>query len=154
MNHKLHIVFLLLVSAVVFNSCGTSGNSKKKMANEIAQNACESVSKFSGAVLGGAVSGILSGATRSYTNTGSIGGLPTYWCECYTYYTAKELNENFSLEELKEIRRDNLKKTITLTKLFELHQTEITECITATTNMKIKNYADFERKLNRKLKDR
>jgi hypothetical protein len=82
-----------------------------------------------------------------------MGSIPGYWCECYTYYISKDLAEKFTVQELREIKRSKLKTLSVLSKLLPIHKDEILNCIAFTTDEKIKNYADFERKLNRKLKN-
>ncbi len=148
-----NLPFLLYSSLLIlfFNSCV---NSKKRIAIEIAQESCQSISEITSGILEGAVG---SSATQLLNNSSSHSNSETesntsgYWCECYTYYISKDLAENFSINELREIKKDNIKKLMVLSKLFKDHQEEIKSCIATTTEEKIRNYYDFEKKLNRKL---
>ena len=154
-----HISFLVVLTTTfsLLTGCGSSGNPKKKIADEITHSSCEFASEITSAFFNVAVNATLNQLTDGNVNgvnTGNLGSIPGYWCECYTYYVSKDLVENFSMSELKEIRNDKFKRFLVLSKLFQAHQSEISECISTTTDLKIKNYADFERKLNRKLKSK
>lgn len=155
MLNRLRFSILLAVALYLVTGCGSSGNPKKKIADEITHSSCEFASEITSAFFNGAVNAALNELTDGNVNgvnTGSLGSIPGYWCECYTYYVSKDLVENFSMTELKEIRNDKFKRFLVLSKLFQAHQSEISECISTTTDLKVKDYADFERKLNRKLK--
>ena len=112
------------------STCTDSLNPKKKMAVAITQESCQFISEIIG---------------------DSDNLLPGYMCECFTYYVSKDLMENFTNAELREIKKDNVKKIMVLTKLYNAHQKEIGSCIQLTTEEIVKNYVDFERKLDKKL---
>jgi len=149
--------FYAITILILFNSCNPSSNNiKKKISIGIANDSCEFISEITSAFSIGAANGLLDEISEMdipdiQNNGANI--IPGYWCECYTFYVSKDLEENFSMDELREIRKDNLKKIMTLSALFKKHQEEIKNCILSTTNEKFKTYSDFERKLKRKLKD-
>lgn len=137
-------------------SCSTSVNPKKKISVEIANGSCDFVSSVTSTFLINAANSILENSTDSKSSNidnSNSNLVPGYCCECFTYYVSKDLMESYSIEELREIKKDNIKKVIVITKLFQAHQEEIKQCIVSTTNEKIKNYADFERKLDKRIKN-
>lgn len=139
---------------ILFFACSSSVNPEKKIAIEIANESCSYISEISSSFIVGAVSGALNelgGENSSASNGENVNMIPDYWCECYTYYISKDLMEKFTIAELREIKDDNIKKIMVLSKLLLAHKEEIKSCIEITTDEKIKNYADFERKLNHKL---
>ena len=147
--------FVACVYLLLFNSCGSSGNPKKKMAVSITNEACGFLSEVISAFTIGAANGVLDEVADSDVpdiEANGVNLVPGYLCECCTYYISQDLAENFSMDDLRAIRADNVKKIWTLTQLAKAHQEEIKHCIETTTNEKFKSYADFERKLNRKLK--
>lgn len=144
--------FILIIAFLC--SCTSSVNPKKKIAVEITQESCQTISEITSGIYSGIVNtsvNQLLDINTSDINTGNAGEVPGYWCECYTFYVSKDLMENFTSDELREIKSDNIKKIMVLSKIFQAHQDEIKSCIDITTAEKIKSYADFERKFNRKL---
>lgn len=143
---------IFLLAFFCLNSSCT--NSKKRISVEITQESCQSISEITSGILSDVVNSSVSQTlnnSSSESNTSADNGKSGYWCECYTHYVSKDLMNNFSIEELREIKKDNVKKIIVLSKLFQAHQEEIKNCIETTTAEKINNYVDFERKFNRKL---
>lgn len=157
MKQKIAITLSIFIfSATYLCSCSTPVNPKKKISVEIAKGSCDFVSSVTSTFLINAANSILENNTDSKSSNidnSNSNLVPGYCCECFTYYASKELMENYSFEELREIKKDNIKKVIVITKLFQAHQEEIKQCIVSTTNEKIKNYADFERKLDRRIKN-
>lgn len=154
-NYFLTKAYYYLPIIALLYSCTPSVNSKKKIAIEITQESCKTISEISSGIYSEIVNSSVNqllNINSSNINTGNVGGVPDSWCECYTYYVSKDLIENFTLNELRAIKRDKIKKIMVLSKLSQAHQDEIKNCIELVTAEKIKNYADFERKLNRKLK--
>ena len=148
---------LIFIISVLWCCNSPSAKPEKKIAIEIANESCSFISEITSSFVVGAISGALnelSGGNSPDVNNENINMIPGYWCECYTYYVSKDLMEKFTMKELREIKNDNLKKIIVLSKLYQKHQDEIKNCIELTTNEQIKNYADFERKLNRKLQEK
>lgn len=115
---------------LLLSACSDSINPKKRIAVDITQESCQ----FIGDIIGD-----------------SDNLLPGYMCECFTYYVSKDLMENFTNAELREIKKDDIKKIMVLTKLYQTHQEEVANCIQLTTEEIVKNYADFERQLDKKL---
>jgi len=149
-------ILLIIINFIINISCNSSiTNPEKRISNEIANESCSFISEITSSFVVGAISGAVNELTNSNSNLdsdGSINLIPGYWCECYTYYISIDLMNQFTFEELREIKYDNLKKIMVLSKLLQLHKDEIKECIELTLQDKIRNYTDFERKLNRKLK--
>lgn len=146
-NFQKLILIAISISLTIMLSCNSATvNPEKKVAIEIANESCSLISEITSSAIVGALGGTLD-------DNEQIDFVSGFWCECYTYYISKDLMEKFTIKELREIKNDNLKKIMVLSEIFKEHQQEIKNCIELTTNEKIKNYADFERKLNKKLKE-
>jgi len=130
-------------------------NTEKRLSINIANESCSFISEISSSIAVELLSGAINTLTEdkfvlnSDANTNLV---PGYWCECYTYYISNELAVQFTIDELREIKNDNVKKIMVLSKLLQINIEEIKNCIQLTMQDKVKNYTDFERKLNRKLK--
>lgn len=146
-NFQKLILIVISISLTIMLSCNSSSvNPEKKVAVEIANESCSFISEITSSAIVGALGGTVDDSEQ-------IDFVSGFWCECYTYYISKDLMEKFTIKELREIKNDNIKKIMVLSEIFKDHQKDIKNCIALTTNEKIKNYADFERKLNRKLKE-
>ena len=81
-----------------------------------------------------------------------IGAFAGNWCECYTYFVSNELAETFTEEELQEIQKDDIKKLMVLTKIFQEKADSIANCISESNNVTIKDYNNFAQKLDERYK--
>ena len=104
-------------------------------------------------MVGGLVDALFSQATNgniSDINTGTLGKIPEYWCDCYTYFVVKDLTEKFSYKEVLEIKNDKTKQIMVLQKIVEVHQEDLKLCIAESTNKIFENYDDFAKDLHKK----
>lgn len=153
MNMAKSFVIVLMTTLC---SCQQSPYSKSQILSyQIATESCEEVSQITSGLVGGAISGLASMATSglvSNLNTGNLGAVPEYWCDCFTYYAVLDLSENFTEEELAEIREDKIKKFMVLQKLIEIRQEEIQSCIETGTQEIAEDYIKFAKTLESKFK--
>lgn len=145
--HKKLLLLITSLALTIMLSCTTSVNPKKKISVEIANESCSLISEITSSLIVESLGGTVDDSV-------DIDFVSGYWCECYTYYISNDLMEKFTISELRELRKDNIKKIMALTKIFKEHKEEIKNCIELTANEKIKNYIEFERKLNQILKEK
>ncbi len=137
-----------------FSSCQNLTNSHKEiLAQRIASESCSEISQLSSGIVSGLISGLANVASSgniSSVNTGSLGEIPPYWCDCFIYYVSSDLSENFSENELIDIQQDYLKKIMVLQKIIALRQEDMKNCIAEGTEHIVNDYDKFAKDLNKK----
>ena len=140
-----------LISLFTLTNCGGNQKSKKEnFARRIAKESCQDVSHFSNGVVSG-IFNQLSGNNQGL-NTGTLGELPSNWCDCYTYFVSKDLSEKYSEKELMEINRDKAKKIMAIEKILEVRGEEMKDCLLNSTLKNVRNYTEFAKQLDEKYK--
>ena len=140
-----------LISLFTLTNCGGNQKSKKEnFARRIAKESCQDVSHFSNGVVSG-IFNQLSGNNQGL-NTGTLGELPSNWCDCYTYFVSKDLSEKYSEKELMEINRDKAKKIMAIEKILEVRGEEMKDCLMNSTLKNVRNYTEFAKQLDEKYK--
>jgi len=159
-NHNrfyFHVALLLLVAISILSACGNDKRvMKEKFARKMARETCQEFSEISSGIVGGVLSGIanyLSNGNVQGLDAGALGELPANWCDCYTYFVTLDLSTKFNEKELMEINRDNIKKIMVITKIIDLRQEDMKQCIKETTNEIAKDYGKFAKELDDKFKN-
>mgnify|MGYP003575181620 CR=1 FL=1 len=149
-------IFFFAGLLALFLRCQNSPYTQSQILSyQIATESCEEVSQITSGLVGGVLSGLANmapGGLVSGLNTGSLGAVPEYWCDCFTYYAVLDLSENFTESELTEIREDKIKKFMVLQKLLENREEEIQSCIESGTQEIAEDYIQFARELDKKFK--
>lgn len=142
----------LLILIIFFEACGPSDEQKRvTLSKRIGHETCDDISIISSNIVGSFISELFNqGGEGNITNinTGDLGRIPEYWCDCYTYFVVSDLSEKFTYKELVEIKKDKAKQMMVLEKIVEVHQEDLEMCIVASTNKKFKNYDDFAKELD------
>lgn len=152
MNSASFLITVLIL--FVLTGCGPTEEQKKEtLAKRIAHETCDDISSITTGVVGSLIDALFNQITEgniSDINTRSLGKVPEYWCDCYTYFVVKDLTEKFTFKEIQSIKKDKTKQILVLEKILEFHQADLKQCISESTNKIFKDYSAFEKELDKK----